>query len=221
MTAEDSIKAHIKSKGNAGSGGGILERKLDELLVLGAISTRCDNVTAQAIRDGDPHAIVNYYRAVNRSVDILLTRVLEMCAETLKNIKSWQELAGRPDDFNKALDKVTRGASIALKLLYRIPDHRPSEHEKRDQEPHQLKSEHADWSFGQLANQYNRLHPDNQINANIAERSVKAHLERISRKIQRALNAAEVYRSASPLPMKEFYAELPTPQDILKILTTK
>jgi hypothetical protein len=214
------MKVTIKPK--PGSVGGALERKLEKLLVFGAISTRCDDAMAQAIRENDPHAILEYYRAVNVWIDFALTRVLEMCAETLKNTKSWHDLAGKPDDFNKALDKVTRGAGIALKLLYRIPDHRPSENEKRDQELYRLKNEHLnDWSFGQLANQYNRLHPTDQISANIAERSVKAHLERISRKIQHALNAADVYREASSLSMKELYPELPTPQFILDILTTK
>jgi hypothetical protein len=170
----------VTIKPKPGSIGGILERKFEKLLVLGAISTGCNDATAKAIQDRDPHAIAAYYRALNQSIDFLLTRVIQMCAETLKNPDNWRDLANKPADFNKALDKVTRGASIALKLLHRIPDHRPSEHEKRDQELYRLKMEHAEWSFGQLANQYNLNYAHDRRFERRSTRLIRAVVEQVS-----------------------------------------
>jgi hypothetical protein len=215
----EGIKVTIKAK--PGSVGGAFERKFEKLLVFGAISTRCDEATAQAIREGDAHAIVQYYHAVEQWIDFALLRVVSMCAETLKSPETWREFVVRPEDFNKALDKVTRGASIALKLLHRIPDHRPSENGKRDKELFRLKTEHdADWSFGKLAMHYNHLHPKDPISDKQAERSYKQECDRLRAKIERAQKAAEVYLEASSLSPEQLANELPTPQFILDILTT-
>jgi hypothetical protein len=196
-----------------------LEKKFDKLLIFAAISTRCDEAMAERIQQGDAETIVQYYRACQVWIDTALVRVLTMCAGTLKPSEGWRDLAKKPKDFDKALDKLLRGAQAAMKLLHRIPDHRPSANEERDRTLFQLKSEHTEWSFGRLANHYNRLHPNDQIGVNHAERCYKQHSARLGLKVQRALKAGDVYLQAKSLSEQELKNELPSPENILAILT--
>jgi hypothetical protein len=199
----------------------LLERKLDELLILAAISTRCDEATAERIQQGDPETIVQYYRACQVWIDSALVRVLTMCAGTLKPSEQWLELAKKPKDFDKVLDKLLRAERAAMKLLHRIPDHRPSANLERDRTLFQLKSEHPEWSFGQLAIHYNRnrLHPNNQISDKQAERCCKQEVERLRLKVLDALKARNVHLQAKSLSEEELGKELPSPELALEILT--
>ena len=196
-----------------------LEKKFDKLLIFAAISIRCDEATAERIQQGDPETIVQYYRACQGWIDFALGRVLTMCAGTLKPSEKWRELAKKPKDFDIDLDKLLRGARAAMKLLHRIPDHRPSANELRVRTLFQLKSEHTEWSFGQLANHYNHLHPKDQISDKHAERCYKQHSKRLGLKVQRALKAGDVYLQAKSLSEEELRNELPSPEYILAILT--
>jgi hypothetical protein len=198
---------------------GLLEKKFDKLLVLAARFTSCDPATADNIQISDVKAIGVYSRVWEAWIDDVLKAVLRVCANRLAN-ETWRDLAKRPADFNKALDKLMRGTTTAMKLLYRIPDHRPSANLERDRTLFQLKSEHPKWSFGQLANHYNRLHPNNKISVNHAERCCKQETERLRRKMLRALKARGVhlktkyYRSVDKITN-----EPPSVQYILAILT--
>jgi hypothetical protein len=211
----------MRIKPKSSVGGGVLEQKREKLLVLGAISTRCDEATAQAIRNGEIQALNDYHRMVNAWVEAVLTAVLTRCAEELKASERWQKLATRPDEFTKALDRTAKGATTALKLLHGIPDHRPSVNEKRDQELYCLKTEHAEWSFGQLALQYSQVHRNDPISDKQAERSYKQELERARHKWERILDSARIFGESSALPPKDIYPQLPTPDVILDILTAK
>ena len=196
-----------------------LEKKFDKLLIFAAISTRCDEATADRIQQGDPETIVQYYRACQDWIDITLQLVLTKCAGTLQPSDSWRELAKQPKDFEKALDKLLRGASTAMKLLHRIPDHRPSANEERDRTLFQLKSDHPEWSFGHLANKYNQLRPNDQISVKHAERCYKQEVERLRLKVERARKAGGVHLQAKSLSEEELRNELPSPEMILAILT--
>ena len=201
--------------------GGILERKSEKLLALGAISTSCDEATYEAIKAGDEKAIMEHYQAITVWVDFALTRVIHICAERLTSQNEWGKLANDRDRFTEALDRTLRAVSIALKLLHSFTDHRPSEHESRDQELFRLKTDNLAWSFGKLQMQYNLLYPEDQISDKQAERSYKQELERVQRKLVRAHAAAKTYLEASSLSEEELFQKLPTPEDVLAILTTK
>lgn len=198
---------------------GPLEKRFDKLLVFAAISTQCDQATAERIERGEPEAIVQYYRACERWIDIALARTLSMCGGSLKPTQSWQALSKRPQDFNKALDKLLRGMSSALKLLYRMPDHRPSENEARNRELFELKTEHPDWSFGQIAFHYSRSYPGQPMTDKIAERGYKLHLEGLRNRLQRAMKARDVRLQTRSLSPEQLEHELPSPDYILAILT--
>jgi len=213
------IKPHIKVKES--SAGGILERKFEKLLVLGTISTGCDSVTRQAIKDGDEQVTMECCRAATLWVDLALTRVVQICAERLTSQEEWRNLAGNREHFTETLDRTVKAASTALKLLYRFSDHRPSEHEKRDQELYRIKEENTGWSFGHLRLHYNHLHPEDQLSDQQAERSYKQEFERVRRQMTRAHDAAKIYLEASASPLQERLNKLPTPEDVLDILTTK
>jgi hypothetical protein len=196
-----------------------LERKLDKLLIFAAISTGCDEATAERIQQGDLETIVQYYRACQAWIDIALQLVFTKCAGMLQPSEGWRKLAKQPRNFNEALDKLFRAARAAMKLLHRISDHRPSANEERHRTLFQLKSERSEWSFGQLANHYNRDHPNDQISVNQAERCYKQEAERLRLKVQRALKAREVQLQAKSLSEEELRNELPPPEMILAILT--
>jgi hypothetical protein len=164
---------------------------------------------------------LEHYQAITVWVDFDLTRVIHICAERLTSQDEWGKLASDRDRFTETLDRTLKAVSIALKLLHRFTDHRPSEHESRDQELFRLKTDNPAWSFGKLQMQYNRLHPEDQISDKQAERSYKQELERVQRKLVRAQAAATTYLEVSSLSEEELFQKLPTPEDVLAILTTK
>jgi hypothetical protein len=159
-----------------------------------------------------------YYHTLQNWIDAALMSVVSASAEALKSQEHWRKLAGKPADFNNALDRVTGEIRIALKLLHRIPDYRPSEHAKRDKELYRLKTVHdKDWSFGELAIQYTYLHPKDPISDKQAERSYKQESERVRRKINRARKAAAISLGARGSLIQELVKH----QFIFEILTTK
>jgi hypothetical protein len=106
------------------------------------------------LASGDEEEIALFYRAIQVYVGETLRKTREVCFNRLRPAKAWTALAKRPADFKK-LDRHLKGIERCMKLLYRIPDHRPTEKEVRDRRLLELKVANPDLSFGQIAVKYN------------------------------------------------------------------
>jgi hypothetical protein len=197
---------------------GALESKRDILFESGAMSVRPDAEMLRRIQDGDTEAIVAFYGSVRQWVNQTLALTLEKCCQTLSPFSTWAKLAASPKDFDAFLDKMLSGIQAAMKLLYSIPDHRPAENLERDRRLLEFKLEHPDWSYGQLALHYNRTSGE-QMTDKAAERAYARQVARIKPLVERAIRVAERAAMAAELSPKELLPHLPTPEDVLDLLT--
>jgi hypothetical protein len=206
---------------------GLLRKKREELELIAAISTQPDAELARLIEAGNMEVVAAHYKLIRDFADAMLLRTLEKCVGTLQRQETWGKLSDRPAEFNAFLAKMLKATERCLKLLHRIPDHRPTKEAERDQRLEALRKESPDDSWGQLANKYNtrfaKKGEGNRITPNIAERAVIRLLGRRSTQqreiILRALNAAESsLHTASLTKEEEILPLLPTPELILQLL---
>jgi hypothetical protein len=202
---------------------GLLTKKREQLELWGAISVRPEPEVAEKILAGDEEQIRNYYQAVQLWVRNVLTMTLETCRNTLEPSDEWAGLAVTPGKFDASLKRLSKGAERCMKLLYDIPDHKPTKNEERDLLLDRLRSESPDLTYGQLAIKYNeRLAKPGieEVDAKVVERAVARFRSRQALRAQRVLAAAAKYRKTHGSSDQELLEQLPTPQDVLALLTS-
>jgi hypothetical protein len=110
-----------------------------------------------------------------------------------------------------------------MKLLYEIPDRRPTKNDERDLRLRSLRAENPTLTFGQFAIKYNAQFAGSkseEVSAKIAERALTRLESREKAKAQLVLAAAEEYRKTHGLSDAEVVQQLPTPVDVFNLLTT-
>jgi hypothetical protein len=205
---------------------GLLRKKLEQLEVWGAVSVRPEPEAAEKIAAGDEEQIRIYFEAVQFWVDDILTKTLAMCLKTLGRSEAWTNLAKRPADFDKALELYLKGAGRCMKLLHRIPDHRPGKNEERDLRLVNLQKKHPALNFGQLAIKYNqRFAPTarDTVDSKTAHMAITRfqnnQVKREREAINHALAAAQKYLATHSLTDVQLRNMLPTPKSVLDLLT--
>jgi hypothetical protein len=134
---------------------GLLTKKREQLELWGALSVRPEPEDAEKILAGDKEQIRIYYQAVQIWVTNILTMTLKLCRNTLEPSDAWAGLEVTPGKFDASLKRLSKGTERCMKLLYDIPDHKPTKNEERDRLLDRMRSESPDFSNGQLAIKYN------------------------------------------------------------------
>jgi hypothetical protein len=204
---------------------GILRKKREELEFLAALSSRPDAELARLIEEGNAEAITEHYRVIQYWVDQTLIMTLLKCVQILTNQETWAKLADRPAKFDSLLDKIFKGTERCLKLIHRIPDHRPTDAEERDQRLDELQKEFPNATWGQIAMKYNTRF-GNQAGDKINAKSAREAVVRLRHRrakyqqdiVSRAINAAASSLQTASLKDEEVLTMLPTPEDVLKLL---
>jgi hypothetical protein len=196
---------------------GSLSKKLQKLRELGAISVRLDQ-DEKTLLEGSAKVAIAYDGAVSIWAKDLLTRTLNMCCERIIGSEDWPNLADDPSKFTKELERYLTVIRSCMKLLYDIPDHRPSLNDERDRQIFAIKQKQLQWSFGQVAREYNRISGVAPVDQNLVERSYKRVVERIVQDVQAIRKTAQDYVSKANLTAEALMNSLPTPEQVMDIL---
>jgi hypothetical protein len=104
-------------------------------------------------------------------------RVLIKLLESCKALVYLTFLDKSPKDFNTRTSALLDDVKTHLKMLYGIPNHRPSVLRDRDRRLWEMKRMHPDWSWGQLAREAN-------ISDGAAELGYKRHVKRERKRLE-------------------------------------
>jgi hypothetical protein len=202
---------------------GLLTKKREQLEIWGAISVRPLPEDAERIVAGDQEQGEIFYQAVQFYVADILAKTLAICMGRLAPSQVWEALAASPDKFDARLKLLSKGTERCMKLLYEIPDRRPTRNEERDMHLARLREAHPDLTYGQLAIKFNGEFAGSGrkgVTPAVFERAVVRLQGRTALQIQRVLAAAAEYRKTHGLSDDEVLERLPTPEQVLDLLTS-
>jgi hypothetical protein len=197
---------------------GTLEKKREAMLLCAARSVGLDKETLEKLQQGDVDVVAKVFYAIQLQAKVLLKLTLQKCCHMLSEWDGWGGIANTPRDFERQVSLYTRGASVCLKLMHDVPDHRPSKMLQRDIRLFQMKSANSSVTYEQMAIAYKNRYGE-PITRQIIERAYKRQTLRAKKLIDMALLACVETSTVAALPPEERVKVLPTPEDVLRLLT--
>jgi hypothetical protein len=197
---------------------GALSIKREQLERLAVMSIQVQGDVKEAALNHNVEAAITLVEAVDIYIDNTLSRFIQWSYSRLSDAAKWTELAERPADFNSEMDRYLTGLKTAMRLLYNVPDHRPTDTANTPVRVAHLKKEHPNAFWGQLKVRFKQKY-NQGISDGAIERAYNRFVERVQKDMTRWGRLLREFSTQSALSDTQRLQELPTHEVVLDILT--